>query len=228
MLPMTRARDKPRGSALSAGNLYAVNPLDAHSLLSSFGTIGIFLVLFAETGLLVGIFLPGDSLLFTAGLLCSTAAHDSLHLSLPRVLIAAVTGALLGAQVGYLLGRRAVAPLTRSRGQRIQLAVARGRRAFESYGAPTAIVLARFIPFVRTVMNPLAGLMGVPAKTFALWQVIGGVTWSAGVALAGYLIGSHIPNIDHYLLPIIALIVVISLIPVAVEIHRSRSTGRPA
>src|SRR5438270_11567100 len=84
----------------------ALNPLDAHSLLASSGALGVFLVLFAETGLLIGFFLPGDSLLFTAGLLCATGASATLHLSLPTVLLAAAAGALLGAQVGYLIGRR--------------------------------------------------------------------------------------------------------------------------
>src|ERR1700712_1359646 len=83
----------------------ALNPLDAHSLLSTFGTAGIFVAMFLETGLLVGFFLPGDSLLFTAGLLCATSASGSLHLSLPLVLLAAAAGALLGAQTGFVLGR---------------------------------------------------------------------------------------------------------------------------
>ena len=201
----------------------ALNVLDPHSLLSSFGALGVFVILVAETGLLIGIFLPGDSLLFTAGLLCTTKAHDSLHMSLPAVLIAAVAGALVGAQLGYLLGRRAATVfLDGRRSERIQAAVARGQEALERYGPAKAIVLARFIPFVRTVMNPLAGVVGIPPRTFTLWQVVGGLAWSAGVTLAGYVLGSHIPSIDKYLLPIIAVIVVISLIPVLLEIRRAR------
>jgi len=201
----------------------ALNVLDPHSLLSSFGALGVFVILVAETGLLIGIFLPGDSLLFTAGLLCTTKAHDSLHMSLPAVLIAAVAGALVGAQLGYLLGRRAATVfLDGRRSERIQTAVARGQEALERYGPAKAIVLARFIPFVRTVMNPLAGVVGIPPRTFTLWQVVGGLAWSAGVTLAGYVLGSHIPSIDKYLLPIIAVIVVISLIPVLLEIRRAR------
>ncbi|MGX7677862.1 DedA family protein [Jatrophihabitans sp. DSM 45814] len=201
-----------------------MNVLDPHSLLSSFGTLGIFVVLFAETGLLIGIFLPGDSLLFTAGLLCTTKANDSLHLSLPAVLAAAVAGAIAGAQVGYVLGRQTGPALIERRNNvRLQQAVVRGRASLERYGYPKAIVLARFIPIVRTVMNPLVGALGVPARTFFTWQVIGGVLWSAGVTVAGYLLGSRIPSIDRYLLPIIALIVILSLIPVALELRRSRS-----
>jgi membrane-associated protein len=199
----------------------AVNLLDPHSVLSSLGALGVFVILFAETGLLIGFFLPGDSLLFTAGLLCTTKAHSTIHLSLPAVLVAAAAGALLGAQTGYLIGQRAGPPLLGSQQRpRLRRALARGQEALERYGPGKAIVLARFIPIVRTVLNPLAGVLGVPARTFTIWQIAGGLVWSVGVTLAGYTLGSHIPNIDHYLLPIIAVIVVLSLIPVAVELRR--------
>src|SRR6266536_366593 len=99
----------PAGAGLAAAGAgsAALNPLDPHSLLAGLGTLGIFLVLFAETGLLIGFFLPGDSLLFTAGLLTATPVASVAHLSLPWVLLVAAAGALLGAQVGYLVGRRA-------------------------------------------------------------------------------------------------------------------------
>jgi len=204
--------------------LAALNPLDAQSLLSSLGALGVFLVLFAETGLLIGFFLPGDSLLFTAGLLCTTSATAKVHLSLPTVLIAAVAGALLGAEVGYLIGRGAgPALLDRPDRPRLQMAVARSREALERYGTGKAIVLARFIPLVRTVLNPMAGTIGVAHRVFTLWQVVGGVVWSIGVTVAGYVLGKQIPNVDKYLLPIIAVIVLVSLIPVALELRRSRS-----
>jgi hypothetical protein len=86
-------------------------------------------------------------------------------------------------------------------------------------------VLARFIPVVRTVLNPLAGMAGVPARTFTIWQVAGGQVWSVGVILAGYTLGSHLNNADRYLLPIIAVIIVVSLIPIAVELWRARRTA---
>jgi membrane-associated protein len=87
------------------------------------------------------------------------------------------------------------------------------------------VVLGRFIPVVRTVLNPLAGALEVPVRTFTLWQVIGGLVWSIGVTLAGYALGSSIPSIDTYLLPIIGLIVVLSLLPIALELLRSRRNG---
>jgi membrane-associated protein len=198
--------------------------LDPRSLLSGLGALGVFLILFAETGLLVGFFLPGDSLLFTAGLLCTTSATAVVHLSLPVVLVAAAAGALLGAQVGYEIGRRAGPRLLdRPDRPRLQDAVQRSRTALNRYGAGKAIVLARFIPLVRTVLNPMAGTVGVPVRVFTLWQVVGGLIWSVGLTLAGYALGSRIPNVDKYLLPIVGLIIVVSLIPVALEVRRSRS-----
>lgn len=207
----------------STATLAVVNPFDPHSLLAGLGAFGVFLILFAETGLLIGILFPGDSLLFTAGLLCATSASATVHLSLPWVLTAAVLGALLGAQTGYHLGRR-IGPsmLDRPDRPRLQAAVSRAREALQHYGHGKAIVLARFIPMVRTVLNPLAGTVGVATGTFVLWQVLGGLLWSVGVTVAGYLLGSRIPNIDHYLLPIVAVVVVLSLIPVAVEVLRAR------
>ncbi|MGZ4539282.1 MAG: DedA family protein [Blastococcus sp.] len=207
-----------------AASALALNPLDPHSLLSALGALGVFLVLFAETGLLIGFFLPGDSLLFTAGLLCTTSTTSALHLSLPSVLIAAAAGALLGAHVGYLIGKRAGPRLLDTPDRpRLQGGVVRSREALERYGTGKAIMLARFIPIVRTVLNPMAGTVGVRLGVFTLWQVIGGLIWSLGVTLAGYALGSRIPSIDKYLLPIIAVIIALSLIPVALEVRRSRN-----
>ncbi|WP_329310218.1 DedA family protein [Streptomyces sp. NBC_01262] len=202
----------------------AVNILDAGSLLSAFGALGIAVVLFAETGLLIGFFLPGDSLLFTAGLLCVSGNDGSVHLSLPQVLIASVAGALLGAQTGYWIGRRGGRTLlARSRSRKLAEGAARAEELLDRYGHAKAIVLARFVPVVRTVLNPLAGALNVPARVFTLWQALGGTLWTVGLVLGGYALGSSIPNVDRYLLPLIALIVIISLIPLVLEVRRSRS-----
>ncbi|MFD9487345.1 DedA family protein [Streptomyces sp. NPDC059991] len=201
----------------------AVNVLDAGSLLSAFGAIGIAVVLFAETGLLVGFFLPGDSLLFTAGLLCVPGGDRPVSLSLPQVLLASVTGALVGAQVGYWIGRRGGrALLARAKSRKLHEGAARAEELLGRYGHAKAIVLARFVPIVRTVLNPLAGVLGVPAGVFALWQVIGGAVWTCGLVLGGYALGSSIPNVDRYLLPLVALVVAVSLLPIALEILRAR------
>jgi membrane-associated protein len=204
----------------------AVNLLSATSVLSSFGALGIAVVLFAETGLLVGFFLPGDSLLFTAGLLCASGTSDVVHLSLWQVLIASVAGALLGAQAGYLIGRRGgPALLARTRSRKLHEGADRAGELLERYGHAKAVVLGRFIPVVRTVLNPLAGALGVPARTFTIWQIAGGAVWTVGLVLGGYGVGSSVPNVDTYLLPVIALIVVVSLIPLALEVRRGRRKG---
>ncbi|MEU3458355.1 DedA family protein [Streptomyces sp. NPDC006733] len=207
----------------------AVNLLDAKDLLATFGAIGIAVVLFAETGLLIGFFLPGDSLLFTAGLLCVPGASDVVHLTLWQVLLAASAGALLGAQTGYWIGRRGGPPLlARIHNPHLHDGVGRAAELLERYGHAKAVVLARFIPVVRTVLNPMAGVLNVPARTFAVWQVIGGLFWSVGLVLGGYALGSSVPNVDKYLLPMIALIVIVSLIPLALEFYRSRNRVKAA
>ncbi|MEV3914471.1 DedA family protein [Streptomyces canus] len=205
----------------------AVSVLSAQSLLTAFGVLGVGVVMFAETGLLIGFFLPGDSLLFTAGLLCTGSGRHSVKLSLPPLLVAAVVGALAGAQCGYLLGRKAGgALLARSRSVRLQEGAHRAQELLERYGHAKAIVLARFVPVVRTVLNPMAGALGVPARTFTVWQVAGGLVWSLGLTLGGYVLGSSIPNVDRYLLPIIAVIVAVSLIPLAAELYRSHRAAK--
>jgi len=205
----------------------AAAPLSASFWLASFGALGVFVVVFAETGLLAGFFLPGDSLLFTAGLLCSAHAATAEHLSLDWVLAAAIAGALAGAQTGFWLGRRGGrALLARTRGRWLREGTARAGNLLGRYGYARAIVLARFIPVVRTILNPLAGMLDVPVRTFTLWQVTGGILWAAGVTLAGYALGASIPGIDQYLLPAIAVIVVASAVPVAIELTRVRR-GRP-
>ncbi|MET7646775.1 DedA family protein [Streptomyces sp. NPDC005426] len=215
-------------SVLSSAPLpLAVNLLDAGSLLGAFGALGIAVVLFAETGLLVGFFLPGDSLLFTAGLLCVSGTHGPVELSLPQVLTAAVAGALLGAQTGYWIGRRGGrALLARSGARRLREGAARAEELLARYGQGRAIVLARFVPVVRTVLNPLAGALDVPVGRFTLWQAVGGAVWTVGLVLAGYALGSSVPNVDRYLLPIVALVVAVSLIPLATELIRSRARAR--
>ncbi len=201
------------------------NPLGASGYLQSAGAVAVLLVVFAETGLLIGFFLPGDSLLFTAGLLCARTVNGT-HLNLSTVLPAAVVGALLGAEVGWLIGRRAGPAMLSERHRALSRGTVRATGILQRYGVGKALVLARFIPVVRTVMNPLAGISGVSAGRFAVWNVVGGVPWAVGVTLLGYVLGSRIPSIDRYLLPIVALVVVVSVLPIAVELLRERRRTR--
>lgn len=212
---------------LFAASQLAVNVLSAQSLLAAFGVLGVGVVMFAETGLLIGFFLPGDSLLFTAGLLCTGSGEHGVKLSLAPLLVAAAVGALAGAQCGYLLGRKAGgALLARSRSARLREGAQRTEELLGRYGHAKAIVLARFVPVVRTVLNPMAGALGIPARTFTVWQVAGGLVWSLGLTLGGYALGSSVPNVDRYLLPLVAVVVAVSLIPIAAELHRSRRAAK--
>ena len=193
-------------------------------LLNDFGALGVLIVLFAETGILLGIVLPGDSLLFTAGLLSATTKAGDVHLNLAIVIAAALVGAIVGAQTGYLLGRKLGPKLFRRPDSRLfkQEYVERTRAYLDKYGPAKAVFLARFMPIVRTLMNPLVGVTEMDGRVFFLSNLCGGVVWAAGITVAGYFLGKSIPNVDHYLLPIIALIVALSLVPLALEIRKSR------
>jgi membrane-associated protein len=205
----------------------ALEVMGPHSLLASAGTLVIFLVIFAETGLLIAFFLPGDSLLFTAGVLCTTGPHAAVHLSLRPVLLAAAAGALTGAQAGYFIGTHAGRRLLdRAEPPRLAAGISRARDGLDRYGIRRAVVLARFIPVVRTAVSPVAGATRVPVLTFTVWQVVGGLTWSLGITMAGDEIGSRISGIGRYLLPVVALIVVVSLIRRGGQVTPADTPGR--
>ncbi|MFJ6393977.1 DedA family protein [Streptomyces sp. NPDC091972] len=209
-------------TAVHLSSQLAGNVLDVHSLLAACGVVGAGAVLFTETGLLIGFFRPGVSLLFTAGLLSAGSTAADVHLSLGPLLVAAA-GVLAGVQCGYLLGRKeGGALLARGCSQRLHGGARRAGELLERLGYAKAIVLARFVPVVRTVLSPMAGALRVPVRTFTLWRAVDGLVWSTGLTLAGYALGASIPNVDRNLLPLVALIVVVSLIPLLAEVHTSR------
>lgn len=209
----------------------AVNFLSAESVIKTFGTIGIIAIIFAETGLLIGFFLPGDSLLFTAGVLTVPALAHGYHLSLVTLMIATPIAAILGAQVGHYIGVKAGPRLFSQPQARFfrREYLERAEHHFYRYGEGKAIVLARFIPIVRTFLNPVAGALEVPARRFLLWNVIGGVLWTEVVLLVGHFLGQQLGksfNIDKYIIPIVVLIVLLSFIPIAIEIRKARREAR--
>ncbi|MDH4147457.1 MAG: VTT domain-containing protein [Acidimicrobiia bacterium] len=206
--------------------MLSLNVLDAESLLRTLGHIGLFAVVFAESGLLVGFFLPGDSLLFTAGLFAATG-----QLSLPLVLVGCLVAAIAGDQVGYLFGRRVGPALFSRPDSRIfkQKHVERAQEFFDHHG-PKTIVLARFVPIVRTFAPIVAGVGGMNYRTFVTFNVIGGSLWSLGVTTLGYLLGRRYPWIADNLVYVSALIIAISLVPIALEMlkaRRGRATMSP-
>jgi membrane-associated protein len=216
--------------------ILALNPLNAKDLLTAFGVLGVWIILFAETGLLLGFFLPGDSLLFVAGVGASSVADKVLdtHLSLPALLIGAPIAAIAGAQVGYQLGARYGRRLFARTDSRFfkQEYVDKAEYYFNKFGPAKAVVLARFIPIVRTFLNPVAGMLEMPAGKFFLWNLVGGILWTDGIILAGWALAKKIielippEKIDTYLLPAVFVIVLISALPILIEVVRDRRQAR--
>jgi membrane-associated protein len=197
-----------------------VNPTH---LIETFGTLGVLAIIFAETGLLVGFFLPGDSLLVTAGVLASQG-----KLNIAVILIGTALAAFIGAQVGYEIGVRAGPPLFNRPDSRLfkREYVEKAQHYFDRYGGKT-IFLARFVPIVRTFANVMAGVGQMNRRRFVLYNLAGAVVWTIGITLLGYALG-QIPGIDKYLLLVVAVIVAISVAPVAIEYLRHRKAAAVA
>jgi membrane-associated protein len=200
--------------------ILGIDPKTIFNDLSPYGELMAWLIVFAETGLLIGFFLPGDSLLFTAGVLAGQSKLD-LWLLLPGAFV----GAVAGDQLGYIIGHQAGPRLFRRDDSRFfkQEYVTRTHEFFDRHG-PKAVVLARFVPVVRTFMPVMAGVGEMNRRVFTLYNLVGAFFWAVGVTLLGYALGNAIgSNIDTYLLPLIAVIIVISLIPVFVEWRRAKA-----
>ncbi|HET6773818.1 MAG TPA: VTT domain-containing protein [Acidimicrobiales bacterium] len=210
-------------SLLAAGGL-----LDPEHLIEVVGLIGIFAIVFAESGLLVGFFLPGDSLLFTAGFLASapSSVDDSLHLPLGWLLLGCFVAAVTGDQVGYLFGRRVGPALFRRPDSRFfkQDNVDKAQGFFDRYGAKT-IVLARFVPIVRTFAPIVAGVSRMNYRTFVTFNVVGGFAWSVGITLLGYFLG-QVDVIEQNLELAILSVVAISIVPIALELWKAHKEKR--
>lgn len=196
--------------------------LDPQQLLDGVGAwaiVVVALILFAECGLLVGFFLPGDSLLFTVGLL---VAGGVLHISLPVLVLLAIVGAVAGNLVGYWIGRKAGPAIFNRANSRLfrREYVDRTHEFFERYGA-RAIVLARFVPIVRTFITVMAGVGRMSFRRFAVYSSIGGAIWVVAVTVLGYFLG-QVTLIKDNLEIIFVVIVLLSIIPIVVELVRSR------
>ncbi|MFE3111509.1 DedA family protein [Kitasatospora indigofera] len=201
--------------------------LDPATLIPAFGLIGILAIVFAESGLLIGFFLPGDSLLFTTGMLVAGGTY--LHQPLWLVCLLVVAAAVAGDQVGYLFGRKVGPGLFNRPDSRLfkQENVEKAAAFFERHG-PKAIVLARFVPIVRTFTPVVAGVSRMNYRSFVLFNVIGGVLWGAGVTVLGYFLG-QIAFVRDNIEPILIAIVLLSAVPVAIELLRARrGAGRAA
>lgn len=189
---------------------------DLQEIIKAVGYFGLFAIVFAESGLFFGFFLPGDSLLFTAGFLASQGIFQ-----LPILLLMLPIGAITGDSVGYWTGERFGRRLfTREDSvwfHKKHLVTA--HEFYEKHGGK-AIVLARFLPAVRTFVPIVAGMAQMSYRKFLFWNVLGGLLWSLGLTTAGYVFGSVVPDVDKYLLPVIVLIIVVSAAPTAIHIWR--------
>lgn len=190
--------------------------LDPEVLIETFGTLGVLAIVFIESGLLVGFFLPGDSLLFTAGLLSSNGTLPDVWVLLVTVPVAAIAGD----QVGYVIGRKAGPAVFRRPDSRLfrQEYVDRSHYFFERYG-PRTVVVARFVPIVRTFVPVMAGVARMNYRTFVTYNIVGGVGWGVAVTLLGYFLGQVDfvrANIELIIIGIVAL----SVLPIGFELVR--------
>ncbi|MBZ9642628.1 DedA family protein [Streptomyces sp. PSKA30] len=197
--------------------------LDPNYLLDNFGIWGLLLIVFAESGLLIGFFLPGDSLLFTAGLLITS---NQLDFPLWAAIVLICIAAILGDQAGYMFGKKVGPSLFTRPDSRLfkQENVTKAHEFFEKYG-PKSLVLARFVPIVRTFTPIIAGVSGMRYRSFLIFNVVGGILWGAGVTLLGAWLG-NIDFVKSNIEAILILIVFVSVLPILIEFWRARSKNK--
>lgn len=183
--------------------------IDLPELIKSLGYFGIWAIIFAESGLLIGFFLPGDSLLFTAGFLASQGFLN-IWILIVGSFLCAVAGDNVGYATGYRFGRRLFEREDSWLFHKKNLV--KTENFYKKYGKK-ALVLARFLPIVRTFAPIVAGIGTMHYRTFMTYNLIGGLIWTVGVSLLGYFLGQIIPDVDKYLLPIIVVIIVVSIVP---------------
>lgn len=182
---------------------------DLVELIKTAGYLGVFLIVFLESGLLIGFFFPGDSLLFTAGFLASQGFLD-IKILIAGCFISAVAGDSIGYYIGSRLGPRIFTKDDSILFHKKHLE--RAQRFYDKHGGKT-IILARFIPVIRAFAPVVAGVGKMNYKRFVAFNLVGGVLWAIGVTFAGYYLGSMIPDVDKYLLPIVGLIIIASILP---------------
>ena len=198
--------------------------LNPEAIVTGLGTLGVVLTLFVEVGLLIGLVLPGDSLLFVAGLAAGTDALG-FQLSLVALLIFCPIAAFLGSELGYFIGARYGRSLFDRPDGRIfnQERVRYAEEWFNRYGPGKAIIFGRYIPIVRTLMSPLAGILKMDKKKFTLWNALSALIWTSSILIIGFLLGERVSgSIDKYLLRIVGSLILISMIPVLRELLKKK------
>lgn len=187
-------------------------------LVTFIGYPGLFAAVFLESGVFFGFFLPGSSMLFTAGLL-ATQGLFNIWILVPLLMVAAVAGD----SAGYWFGNKVGISLFFKEDSRFfkHEHLEKAKDFYDRHGVQ-AIVLARFIPIVRTFAPIIAGIANMRYRTFLAYNIVGGFLWAAGTALIGYLLGSRIPGLEHYITPIVLVIIVASIIPLVWELRKSK------
>ena len=180
--------------------------------------LGLAIIIFAESGILLGIFFPGDSLLFAAGLLSAAG-----FLSFGPLVLIVVVAAIVGDSVGYWFGANVGVNFFKRKDSFFfkQEYLKRTELFYQKYGG-RAVVLARFVPIVRTLAPILAGIGSMSYSTFLRYNILGGLLWGAGMLSLGYFLGSIIPNSEHYILPISLVIIVVSFLPILLNLLRGK------
>lgn len=198
--------------------LLACIKLNPISIIKTGSYLGIAILIFAESGLLFGIFFPGDSLLFAAGLLSGGG-----YLAVGPLVFFVVLAAIAGDSVGYWFGANVGVNFFKRKDSFFfkQEYLKRTERFFQAYGG-RAVVLARFVPIVRTIAPILAGIGSMTYRKFISYNAIGGFLWGAGMVLLGYTLGTIIPNSEHYILPLSLVIIVVSFLPILINLLRGK------
>jgi membrane-associated protein len=195
---------------------------DLLQIVKSFGYLGVWGIVFAESGLLIGFFLPGDSLLFTAGFVASQGL-----LNIYLLILGAFICAVLGDNVGYATGHKVGSRLFRREDSWMfhRKHLVRAQNFYNKHGKKT-IVLARFMPIVRTFAPIVAGIGTMNYRTFIAYNLIGGLFWTIGITLLGYFLGQVIPDVDKYLLPIVLVIILVSISPSILHLYQERVSSK--
>lgn len=194
--------------------------LDPTYLLQLFGYAGLAVIVFAESGSLVGFFLPGDTLLITAGIFASQG-----HINIILTLLVVIVAAIIGDSMGYFIGSKVGPKLFTRPDSRFfsRHNLHEAHSFFEKFGAQS-IIFARFVPVVRTFVPTIAGTSQLSYKKFLTYNVIGGTLWGLVVTLLGYTLGRVIPNMDHYILPVVILVSIVSFIPAILHLRKHRQS----
>lgn len=209
-----------------------MNLLDANSVISTLGLVGVLGIIFMETGLLIGLVFPGGEVVFLAGIAASGSGAVALgdaKLSTPLLFSLAPIAAIVGGEVGYWFGKKYGRPFFDRPESRFfnQKMVAKVEKYLVTYGPRKALVFGRFIPFARTLINPTCGIANLDRKTFSTWNAIGAIIWTQVAMGIGYFLGDVFEeNGNYFIVGIVALIVVGTSIPLALEIFKEHQSNR--